>query len=305
MTPSLINPSAAPFFFQAFQAYPETGRMTVPVLMNPLSSAVEEQTLSTRTFVPFARTLGIALSEITSRFARGQIVTSLPGDWSAIHSGPKRLLVENSRQGKAMVFDRGGHLTERLTGHRSGLALAVRDYGLFANLEMAVAINLKHDMRWLPQAYQIKFEACGIVSLKAFLGLPDQATVMDLGLALYHRLDMAAAPDIQTSPMDEAVPESLEIRGATRRGDDLLIRTGLDHASQVYGDQIETLTLDVLPTDPLNQNLPETLHRLWALGRRLAEQFRHDDEETSRWLNEYRRLTLDLYGPPATRGIAN
>ncbi|HSA58910.1 MAG TPA: hypothetical protein VLJ37_04425 [bacterium] len=301
MSPSLINPAAAPFFFHAFRAYPETGRMTVPVQMNPLSDAVEERTLTPRNVAGFANTLGLALSEITARFSPGRLVTPLPGDWTAIHNGPKRLLVENTRLGRALIFDRGGHLTERLTGHRSGAAIALRQCGIFASLEMSAAMSLKHEMRWLPHAYQIRFEACGMTGLKAFLGLGPEATFVEAGLALYHRAALIPAPEIQTGLMKEmGSPGTLdiEIEGQTARGDRVLICGGLDAASQLYGDNIEVLTLEVLPNDRARQNLPDTLHPVWALGLEIAERHRIDDEESEALVGGYKRQTLETYGPP-------
>ncbi len=199
MSPSIIHSPAAPFFFAAFGALPESGRLTVPVRMNAWTNALEARELTPQTVAPFASTLGSTITEIAREFPPRSPITILPclgGAWTAMHRGAKHLLLENASEGKSLVFDRGAHLTRRLTGHMSGLALAVKRWGCFNSHEMSQALGLKHRMRWLPTAYEMKFE----VVIRT-----------DLDPALLHQgaVSEILAIDVYTLGPDQSLPPAL------------------------------------------------------------------------------------------------
>lgn len=290
MTPSLMSPAAAPFFFRSFEAIPETGSLMVPIQIHPLTSVTEPRELTPQTAVPFARTLGAAISEISSLFPPDLFTAPLPGEWTALHGGSKHLLLENHREGRALRFDRGGRLTERITGHRSGLALSVRRYGLFTSVDMAQAINLKRPLRWIPHYYAVQFEACGVAALKGHLRLPPDLPLLETGLALYRGLGMDGEPAGHSFLESEI--SGVLAEGATR----IHIRTGLDSASLAQGELCETLALEVYPADPADQRLAAPLLPLWRLALSLADQYRRDDASTSVVMADYFHLTRGIYG---------
>jgi hypothetical protein len=295
-----MNPAAAPFFFAAFEAIPQTGSMTVPVQLHPLTNVTEARELSPQTAGPFMRTLGTALSEINTLFLPGLMNVPLPGGWTAFSSGSKHLVLENHREGKSLRFDRGGRLTEQLTGHATGLALAVRRYGLFTSVDMAQGISLKQDLLWIPHFYELRFEAFGVAALKEYLGLSRETPLLETGLALFGSLGIDGGPlvmDIpeEDGPWNDPFPDA-EMSGTLKEGrTQVNLRTGLDAASLAMGQLCETLALEVYPTDPGDQRLPAPLLSLWNSAETLAERYRAEDDSTEALSKAYFRSTRRIY----------
>jgi hypothetical protein len=279
MNLSILHTPAAPFFFNAFEALPEQGIMTVPVRMNGWTNALETIPLTPQTVAPFASTLGTAITEIAREFEPHLPITTLPclgGAWMALHAGVKHLALENSSEGKSLVFDRGAHLTRRLTGHTSGLALAVKRWGCFSSNEMAQALSLKHRMRWLPTAYEIKFEECAVTGLKEFLGLARETTISELGVRLHQALDRTGC---------EA---------------EILVHTDLDPVFLEQGEPSEVLSIEVA-TLGQNQSLPAALMPYWNLSEELSKRFpSRESPGVAQAKDEYRELAHTIYGPMAT-----
>lgn len=300
MSPSLMNPAAAPFFFDAFKALPQTGAMTVPVQLHLLTNVTEARELSPQTAAPFMRTLNTAISEIKTLFLPGLVQVPLPGGWTAFSSGSKHLVVENHREGKSLRFDRGGQLTKQLTGHAAGLALSVRRYGLFTSRDMAQGITLNQDLLWIPHFYELRFEAHGVAALKEFLHLSRETPLLETGLALFGNHNIDGGPLVMdipeedgtwSDPFPDAAMSGTLQEGWTR----VNLQTGLDPASVAMGKLCETLVLEVYPTDPADQRLPAPLLPLWNLAESLADRYRSEDASTAALSEDYFRSTRRIY----------
>lgn len=283
MTLSILHSAAAPFFFNAFGALPEQGLMTVPVRMNGWTNALETVPLTPQTVASFASTLGGAITEIAREFSPRLPIATLPclGEtWTAMHAGVKHLVLENATEGKTLVFDRGAHLTQRLTGHTSGLALAVKRWGCFNTQEMAQALSLKHRMRWLPTAYEIKFEECAVTGLKEFLGLSREVTIEELGARLTQIFDPTG---------NEA---------------EVSIHTDLDPVFLAQGQASEVLSMEVRTLGP-DQSLPAALRPYWKFSEGLSKRFpSRDAPGVAQAKDEYRELAHAIYGPIAETDLS-
>jgi len=312
-----ITPLASTYINQ-FSAQPQTGEICVPVIRSdaielhpehiqsePLSSAVEMKgegyVAYLKEHLQLLKWTGKSVSVVSS------VMTGVSG-WRAIIGAAdclpasfvlnRRDLSSSDRSSPRMTV-----VSLRGEDSRARYADQCLEIGIDHHSEQTKArmaqslIRHKKNALVTPPAYTLNFESLAMNGLRRLLGLPEIASMLEVGKALFRSLGLGRPSEIVTPrPQrfmgDMASPPSFRIRGSGLDRD-IVIQGDFEFQNPQDGPTAyeEWLRVDVLPTDPQHAALTESEMELWDL----PESGLYPVEPSNEEREEYRRLAARIY----------
>ncbi|HEX5037427.1 MAG TPA: hypothetical protein VFX30_09750 [bacterium] len=259
-----LNPILAASALSAFRAHPETGRMSVPLVLQTdgtLASEVVSRSLSESTL-----RMGVLNALAVMRSASEE-----PWERSLL-SQPHRVHFENIDEGRAVHLELGTSQANAFADSAQGLLISCRRFGAFGETVMNVALDPHQARPHLNTGYELEWSEAGLLGLKKLLGWNEDLPVYDVALRLFHHLSLQGDPTPR-NPYEELGENSLkkEWSGTHPNGAFVTILGGPDDALyQSYGDYSERLRLEISPSqDP--PMLPASLLPFWAYADQVAQ----------------------------------